>query len=243
MRVVTHDALVSRRRRTALLLSMGGVAVLGLGLVANFYGAGDARYVTLSYVALAVGTILSWIGISVSDRWALPPRADIALAEGLEGAGQAYKLYNWLLPAEHVLLAPWGLTVFAVYNCDGPVDIQGKKWRDKRSWWRRLLSFGRRPVKEPSRLLHIETSQLASALVERDESGDLGDIPVEGVAVFTRLVGRLTVRDPSVPALEASGLRDWVRDKARHADESISPGRRRRLERILDAMAEERTGG
>lgn len=237
MRVVTNDRLVARRRRVALLLSMGGVAVLGLGLLVNFYGGGASRYVTLSYVALAVGTMLSWIGITLSDRWALPPRADLALAEGLKGAGQAFKLYNWLLPAEHVLLAPWGLTIFAVYNCDGPVDIRGRKWRDVRPWYRRLLSFGRRPVREPSRVLHIETSALAAKIMEHDEDGSIGDVAVEGVAVFSRLSGPLTVHEPSVPAYTTDGLGEWL--KSRRKGESISPGRRRRLERVLDSIAEE----
>jgi hypothetical protein len=245
VRIRTNEALVARRRRLALLLSFGGIAVLGAGLAVNMLGLrsgeGGLSYTSMSYGALAVGTILSWIGISVSDRWTLPPRADHALESGLKGAGQAYKLYNWLLPAEHVLLAPWGLVVFVVNNCDGPVAIQGRRWKDTRPMWRRAASLGRRPVREPSRLLGVETRALASDLGERDVDGDLDEVSIEGVAVFSRPGVELTVSEPSVPAMRADELADWLRDKGKASN--LSPARRRRLERLLDAAADERESG
>ena len=245
MRVRTNDRLVSRRRRLALFLSLGGIAVLGAGLAVNMFGlrsdAGGVSYTTLSYGALAIGTIMSWIGISVSDRWTLPPRADLALESGLESAGQAYKLYNWLLPAEHVLLAPWGLVLFVVYNCDGPVAIRGRRWKDARPWWRRALALGRRPVREPSRLLSVETGALAAQIAARDNDGDLDEVSIEGVAVFSRPGVEITVAEPSVPALCTDDLGDWLRQKGgKSAKTKLSPARRRRLERLLDAIAEER---
>jgi hypothetical protein len=242
MRVRTNDRLVSKRRRLALFLSLGGIAVLGAGLAVNMFGirseAGGLSYTTLSYGALVVGTIVSWIGVSVSDRWTLPPRADLALESGLKGSGQAYKLYNWLLPAEHVLLAPWGLVLFVVYNCDGPVSIHGGRWKDARPWWRRAMSLGRRPVHEPSRLLSVETGALAAQIAARDESGDLDEVTMEGIAVFSRPGVQISVEMPSVPALRADDLGDWLRQKDKSAN--LSPARRRRLERLLDAMADER---
>ncbi|MFN2114794.1 MAG: hypothetical protein ACK2T6_03700 [Anaerolineae bacterium] len=249
MKVRTNEALVAKRRRTALLLSLGGIAVLGVGLAINMKGWGGAAgasgdlapgvpFASLPYFALVIGTIMSWIGISISDRWSLPPRADLALEHGLKGAGQAYTLYNWLLPAEHVLLAPWGLAVIAVNNCDGPVEVKGSRWRDARPIWRRALSVGRRPVRDPRRRLGIETAALASAIAARDADSELGDVTVEGLAVFSQPAVSVSATEPSVPALRTDELAAWLRDKAKSP--SMSPGRRRRLERLLDEIANER---
>lgn len=241
MKVVTNEALASRRRRQALLASMAGVSILIVGLLVNLRAAGggqDARQqLMLAYAALVGGSVLSWIGVVLTDRWAGRPRGDEALEAGLKGAGAAYKLYNWVLPAEHVLLTPWGLAVFTVFNHEGPVAIRGKRWRDARPFYRRLLSFGRRAVRDPRGALRLETGALARALLERDEA--LGEVTIEGVALFSHPALRLSVQEPSLPVVTLTTLRDWLRQEAAER-ESLSAGQRRRLQRALDEMAAER---
>jgi hypothetical protein len=238
--VVTNEALAARRRRQAALCSLGGFVVLVAGLVVNLLGArgggADRSYVLYAYLALIAGSILSWVGMALSDRWALPPRPEQALEGALKGAGKGFRLYNWALPADHVLATPWGLVVAMVFNHDGPVVVHGRHWRDMRPIWRRAFSLGRRPVRDPSRLLALETRALSDALLTHDEG--LGQVPIEGIAVFTRPGMALSVTEPNLPAVRADELREWLRAEGKRTAQS--PTDRRRLERALETLSAER---
>jgi hypothetical protein len=235
--VVTNVNLAARRRRQAAWLSFGGLLILLIGLGINLLGvragAGGRPYVLSAYAALIAGSVMSWLGMALSDRWALPPRADAALGGALKGAGPAFRLYNWALPADHVLLTPSGLVVFAVFNHEGPVDVQGARWRDRRPLWRRLIALGRRAVRDPSRVVAIEVDALRRALFDQDEG--LADVAVEAVAVFTRPGIALSVREPTLPVMRVDELRDWLR--ARSKQPGMPTPERRRLERALEALA------
>ena len=67
-----------------------------------------------------------------------------------QGAGQPHRLYNYILPAEHVLLTPAGITVFQVRRIAGPISCTGDKWTHKRSLMRRLRLGADEQVGEPA---------------------------------------------------------------------------------------------
>jgi len=192
---ITNVELARRRRRLALALSLAGFAALVGGL---FVGGGGSRWLAVAYGSLIVGSVLSWTGIALLDRWVAVPRPDAALAEALGGrpssggrsghvggsvgagkgssvaagsrrrvggaAAARWVVYNWCLPADHVIVAPWGLAVVSPINHTGPVEVDGKRWRDRRKPLIRLLSIGRRPLRDPSRLLEYEVRALRRAI-------------------------------------------------------------------------------
>ncbi len=235
MKVVTNSRLMSSRRRMATVLSMGGLAVLTIGLYLSLR---HPYLFIYAYAALIVGTILSWVGVTMTDTWIRPPLADQALEKALKRSGRAFTLYNWALPADHVLLSPSGLTVMATFKQEGPVTVKGEKWREERPIARRLFSLGRRPVRNPGKLLELEAAGLEEALAAEDE--EFADVAVRKVGVFTYPGVELSVEDPSVPAVTADELKDWLR--AQDSPEQLTPARRRRLELLLDRLALERTG-
>lgn len=233
MRIVTNVGLVKSRRRMATISAIGGLAILGLGLYLSLT---RPELVLYAYACLIAGTIVSWIGVALSDQWVRPPRADIALESALKGAGRGFVLYNWALPADHVILSPAGLTVLAVFNQDGQMIVQGEKWREVRPLIKRLTSLGRRPVRNPERWLESDVESLRRALA--DVEPELADVEIGPAAVFTFPNVELEVEEPSVPTLRYDELRDWLRDEAKEVQ--LSPARRRRLEKALDEMAAER---
>lgn len=236
MKTVLNAALAARRRRQATLLSVVGIAVLLLGLYFNFQP-GPQR-VLYAYFALLIGSVLSWVGVSMADQWVRPPRANDALAEVMKGASAAYALYHWVLPAEHVLLTPAGLILIRVFNIEGAVTVRGAKWRDARPFLRKLFSLGRQPVRNPERLLAEQAAALKSALVARDAS--LADVPMQPLGLFTNRRVELTVEEPQPLALRADALRDWLRADGKGV--SLPPATRRALEAALDDLAAERLG-
>jgi hypothetical protein len=233
--VLTHTALADRRRRQALALSLSGTAVLVVGLVLNF----QATYGP-ALVMLLIGGVLSWLGVGLSDRWVSLPRADRALADGLrERTGRVHRLYNWVLPADHVLSGPWGLTVFAIYNQDGPVSIQGAKWRDRRPLWQRLFRFGRRPLRHPGALLALDTAALREALVAADPA--LAAVPIDGIAVFTSPAVSLQIDQADLTVLRAAELGEWVRGANKRP--RLTPALQERLDTVLGEIAAGRLQG
>lgn len=235
MKIVTHTALAGRRRRQALALSLGGTLVLLAGLWLNFQG----RF-GWAFALLVLGTLASWVGIAFGDRWIAVPRPDVALADGLrERTGRVFALYHWVLPADHVFLAPWGVTVFAVFNHDGPIDVAGRRWRDARPLWQRALRFGRRPVAHPGAAVTADVAAVRGVLTAAD--AELASVPVEAVAVFTHPRVDLRVADADLPVLRAADLGEWVRVAMRRP--RLSDDVRKRAEAALDAAAAARRGG
>lgn len=206
MNATTNEALATRRRRQALLCSTAGIAILVAGLFLNLKGRfGPA------YLALLLGTIASWMGVVLADRWVALPRPNKVLEEGLRRCeGRLYHLYHWTLPPDHVLLAPWGLTVFHSVGHDGPALIDGSRWRDLRPLWRRLLRFARRPVRHPGELIALDVKALREALATCAPA--LAEVPIRAVVLFTHPQARLTrkAEEADLPVLLPSELDAWA---------------------------------
>jgi hypothetical protein len=231
MKILINTALATKRRRQATVLSVAGILVLLVGLYLNFQH--SAQLVLAAYMALILGSLLSFWGVSLAGQWVRPPRAEEAIGEAMKGAGPSYALYHWVLPADHVLLAPWGLVLFRVFNVDGPAKVRGTKWHDTRPFYRKLFSLGRQPVRNPERILGIEADQLRKALVAKDPA--LADVPMQPVGLFTNPRVELSVADPNLPALRLDALRDWLRTEGKRP--GLAPATRRALDAALDAVA------
>lgn len=205
--------------------------MLVVGLVLNL-----RSYDGLALVALVLGSVCSWSGIALADKWLKPPREDVALDRGLTRSGRAFALYHWLLPADHVLVAPWGLTVLSPAIVDGEVAIGPGAWHEHRPVLKRLLTIGRRSLGDPPALAAAQVSALRNALAAHDDS--LASIPIDAVVVFTRPAVVVTGEDPAQPWVRAEGLAEWLSSSRRK--DSLPPSVRRALEKAVEEMAAKR---
>lgn len=254
-RAFVNAAHAARRRKVAIRLTFAGFVILVAGL---FLGSGAPERLFWGYLALVVGSIVSWIGIALLDRWVALPRQEEALAKaigarledaasafGSPGAGRTgragaarYTLYSWLLPADHVVAAPWGLAVVDVNTHDGPVRIEGARWKDRRPIFRRLFSIGRRPIRNPRRWLDHEIRQVREALADVDAA--LAEVPIEPAAFFARektaieIVSDAPDPSPEPAVLRGDDLLAWLRGVGRPA---LAPAQRHRLIEALDRLA------
>jgi len=127
MRVSTNDKLIRRRRRFGTYASLGGLAVLALGMVASL----RMQYAWISLVALIIGFLLAQYGNYNLRRWGRSPRPDQVLEEALKGFDDRYHLYSWALPAPFVLLSPQGVYGFVTRDQTGQITSTGSQWRSK----------------------------------------------------------------------------------------------------------------
>ena len=227
MQVFTNERLIKRQARIGRIASASGLVILLIGMVVSF----TPQWILASFVALISGLFLSTISITVANKWIKEPRADQALVKEMKGLDDRYRLYNYLLPAEHVLLSPYGLFILTVKRQEGEIRCQGEQWHHAFSWRRFLGGFGGErlgnPTKEHRRDVETMQQWLARLLPELE-------VPIEGAIVFTNSEAKLTIVDSPVPVLFVKKLKSFLRGAGKRG-KKIPEELRIELERILDA--------
>jgi hypothetical protein len=236
VRVQTNEALVARRVKLGRIAWLVGMGILFGGLGASWMIERRPELTTLlliiSYVALIGGLAVTSIGIYTSDRWAREPRADQSLSRALKGLNNKYKLYNYLLPAEHVLLSPLGVTVFRVKRQDGRIEYQDGRWRHRQGLLGLFLSLSRERLGDPAQELAVEMERMRSLVQERLPDAE---VPVQGVVVFTSPRADLHIVNPPLPAVPVKKLKAHLRSLSKR--HKLSNTLRRELEQVFDDAA------
>ena len=205
MKIVTNQRLIARNARIGTWSSLAGMAVLGIGLFISIKLPG---YIALSFVCLLLGMLLSNVGLYNANRWVKRPRPDEVLTKTLKGFDQRYYLYNYVMPVNHVLLAPSGLFVIVARNHEGPISYAGGRWRQKFSLLRAFGLLGE-GVGNPIHDAEKDVRKVQKWLTR--EIPELGEVPIQPVIVFTNEKAELNVQDPPLPVLDAKGLKEHLR--------------------------------
>ena len=231
MQVITNEKLIKNRARLGRIASFAGLAILVLGLVAALSPhelLTSPQWMLASFGCLFVGFLLSQVGIYNANRWVKEPRADQTLDKILKGFGDRYHLYNYVLPASHVLLAPFGLCVINPKHQAGKVRCEGEKWHHEPGWKRVLRLFGQEGLGNPTKEVRAEVERLRRFLVERLPDDD---VPIEGLVVFTNPQVDLETETPAVPVLDGKQLKLFLRDLSK--ERPIPGSQRKQLAEIL----------
>ena len=115
MRSITNHRKIVRGARLGKILVFGSLGFLIAGLVLALRLT-ELYFIWISLACLAIAMVATTIGFAFMNRWVREPRADQAFAAGLKGLDERYCLYNYTLPAPHVVLAPTGV---AALNAGG----------------------------------------------------------------------------------------------------------------------------
>ena len=230
MRVSTNDKLIRRRRRFGTYASLGGLAVLALGMVASL----RMQYAWISLVALIVGFLLAQYGNYNLRRWGRSPRPDQVLEEALKGFDDRYHLYSWALPAPFVLLSPQGVYGFVTRDQTGQITSTGSQWRSKFSAGRVLLMFAQEGLGNPTSEALENIGRLDSWI--KQQSPELA-VSLQPVIVFINERAQLNITDPTVPVLDAKGLKKWLRGAGKGT--TVKTADYKALEALFDAKTEQ----
>lgn len=231
MRVTTNERLIERQSKIARYATFAGLAVLLGSLVTSFTGNFP---IIVAYVLLIIGFALAYVGAVLANKWVKEPRADHALARALKGFDNKHHLYNFLLPASHVLLTPSGLLVFKVKPIDGTVICNDDKWHRAWRWSQLFGGMGQEPLGNPTAELRDDISKMKTLLADKLDGAGL--VPIDGYVVFTNPQVRLTVENPSVPVLRVEELKETLR-KAKRGP-ALAPKLLDQLGQTLDEEAD-----
>jgi len=215
--------------------AFSGLLVLVGGLILSFRAQYDIRLVMITYGALIVGMLLSSIGIYLADKWVQPPRADEALTDALKGFDKRYRLYNYLLPAPHVLLSPYGLTVLTVKRHSDTVRYEGGRWKHEQSLFRKLQSLSRERLGDPVQQMEWEKSRMRKLIAAHLPDAE---VPIDGVIVFTNPNVVLEVDSAPADVVHVKKLKNHIRRAHKEAPQ-LDSALVRQLGEILDELARE----
>jgi hypothetical protein len=207
--ILNNEKLIKTRTSWSSRLMLAGFGLILGSAVLTFLNPTNPSYILPAYAALFGGFIVFNMGASSGAKWRLLPRPDQALARTLKGLDHRHRLYNYLLPAEHVLLTPTGLALFQVRRMAGVISCTGAKWYHKKSILSRLRFSAEEQVGDPTRDAQQDVVLMRQFLDKNLNNADL--VPVNSLILFTHPNVQLTVTDPTIPVLTAKDAKDYIR--------------------------------
>ena len=242
MKVYRDLSQIQRKDKWGKRFSMTGLAILFIGLLSSFVPTWyppdvpgttelirfmQANWSRVSFVALPLGFVSASIGSYFINRFSRRrwtgnkqlERPDEVFQRTLKGMDDKYAYYSFALPAAYVVAGPCGVLIFAARSDKGRVTVNGDRWREPLSIGRMLTLFAREGLGNPGRDLETQQQKMRELLESVDEESDnkvsLADVPIAGAAVFLNPDIQLEVENPSVPALRADQVKNFIRGKTK----------------------------
>jgi len=228
MKIIVNDQLIARRARLGKIFTFAGLGLLLVGLIISLIMAQTVSFL-VSLGCLLAGIIASSIGTVNMNRWVREPRADQVLSRGLKGFDDRYRLYNYTLPAPHVLLTPTGLYVLTAMLQEGAIRYEDGKWHRNFSLGRAIRFLGDEGVGRPFALGDNEMLAMQRFL-EQNEVAE--GVEIENVLVFVHPKAQVEVHEPPRPVVMPKDLKRAIRS----GQNKISPDRYRRLHELFEGQ-------
>ena len=228
MQVTTNEKLIKRRGRWGTYGALGGVVVLIIGMIASL----QQQYVWISLIAIVLVFLLAQVGNYNLRRYGRSPRPDQVLETAFKGLDDRYHYYAWSLPVPYALLTPHGIFAFTARDQTGEISVNGARWNSKLTLGRVLTIFAQEGLGNPSAEA-LDTAARLDAWIKKM----LPDITakVQPVIVFIDDRAKLQITEPTVPVLDAKGLKKWIRLTGR--GEHLKSADYRALEDLFNANA------
>lgn len=226
MRVLANERLINNRSSwSSRLMLVGFGLIIASALLTWFSNTDPANpridYFLFAYGALFGGFIVFNIGAGMAAKWKREPRADQVVIDTLRTLDNRNRLYSYILPAEQVLLAPWGVLVFQVRRLAGQFTNSDGKWSHKRGLLQMLRFAAEEQVGNPTRDVQQDMAAIQS-FISKNLPADHDEIPIDGLIIFSSPQAQLTLENPTVPVLDAKGAKNWVRQWTARGDR-LSP--------------------
>jgi hypothetical protein len=232
MKLVVDEKKIERGARIGKIATFVGLGFLAGGLIISLTMK-DLPMIWISFGCLLVGVLVSSVGTMNMNRWVKEPRADQALAQGLKGFDNRYRLYSYILPSPHVLLSPAGLFVLTAMGQEGVIRYEDGKFRRNFSIVRALRFMAEEGLGRPL----AEAESQAKALWEYVESHDAAEgVEIQNVVVFYSPRAELEISDPPLPIVDPKGLKKAIR---KQHDAELSNRQYEALRTLFDAAAGE----
>jgi hypothetical protein len=232
MQTIVNEAKIARGARLGKIATFAGLGFLVLGLIVSLM-LQTGGFIWISFGCLLLGILVSSVGTMNMNRWVREPRADQALAQGLKGFDDRYRLYSYFLPAPHVLLSPVGLFVLTPMGQDGVIRYDGQKFRRDFSAVRLLRFMADEGLGKPFAEADSQVRAMQK-LLDENQAGE--EVEIQNVVVFYNPRAQLDVSDAPRPVTFPKGLKKALRKQRSDDETKLSGAQYRELRDLFDEL-------
>lgn len=212
MNIICNEQLIQRYRRIANITNLLGMAVLVGGLYITF---ALPEMINYSFLALAIGYILTQVGIYLMTRYGRSPRPDELIDTALKGLDKRYSIYHYSSPVPHLLVGPAGIWVLLPKYQRGKITYERNRWRQSGGLG---LMFSKIMAQEgigrPDLDIEAELRNLNKYINKNLPDADLPD--PEAVLIFTNPDADIQIEDAPTPTIPIRKLKEFIRKKAKN---------------------------
>jgi hypothetical protein len=229
MKIIKNQKLIQRNGKIGQYLSLGALAVLGIGMYISF---NKPEWFAYSVLCLLLGFALTQVGMYMGNRWGRSPRPDEKIDSGLKGLHSEFNMYHYSTPASHFLLGPAGAWVLLPYHQRGRVEFKNNRWRLSGGGLLQgyMRIFGQEGLGQPHADAKSEVSSLQKFLEKRLDPADVPE--VQALVVFTNDDIELQANEAPIPVLKLKQLKDFMRQHSKNR--VISSQDIQKIAQILD---------
>lgn len=131
MYIYTNFAKQKKNKNISKWTTIAAFAILIAGAVAAF----SPQYITLSFIALILGFVLSQVSISFTSKWGREPSNDAIFNVKLKGLSDNFSIYHYMDPVDHLLVGTAGAFILMPYFQGGEIswDENKQRWTQKKA--------------------------------------------------------------------------------------------------------------
>lgn len=243
MRIVTNQNKIRRNRRIAQYAFFATLALLILGLFITNAAPANPLLLLAPLIVLPVAIAATFYSVRMANLWLREPRPETVLEESLKGMSARAVLYNYVLPARHVLITPQGVFTFTFRPQEGDFIIDGTRWTKKTNAFGKFMTLFRQDsIGRPD----LEAAREAASVQEAiDQAFPDSNITVEPVVIFSSPAVSVEIVNSDLPVIYGDGkqkpnIKTFSRDlKKRQDATSLTDEQIEQLEASLGISAED----
>ena len=131
MYIYTNEAKLKKNKNISKWTTIAAFVILIAGAVAAF----SPQYITLSFIALILGFIMSQVSISFTSKWGREPTNDAIFNVKLKGLSDNFSIYHYMDPVDHLLVGTAGTFILMPYFQGGEIswDENKQRWIQKKA--------------------------------------------------------------------------------------------------------------
>jgi len=230
MKIITNHKLIKRNKKIGQVATFTSLGVLVIGLLITFFRKEEIFW---SIGALALGFIISQVGIYYGKHWGPSPRQDELLATALKGLDDKYTLYNYTSPIPYLLVGPSGINPLIPLNQGGIIRYNTKKKRFTQKGGNAYMKFfGQEGIGNPQVDASANCESITNFLKENLKEANFP--APEPILVFTNPKATLELADAPYTGVISEKLKDVIRKKAKANPTSLDT-----IEKIKTLMVQE----
>jgi len=212
MKIIKNEKLIERNGKIGQWVSLGALAVLGLGMYISF---SRPELFIYSVLCLILGFIMTQIGMYMGNRWGRSPRPDEKFDTGLKGLHSEFSIYHYSTPVSHLLVGPSGVWVLLPYHQKGKAEFVKERWKMSGGGFMQsyMRIFGQESIGRPDLDAQNEVQVIRKFLAKKMDEASIPEI--RPILVFTSDEVEVESGDSPIPAMKLKQLKEFLRQGAK----------------------------